>query len=55
LRGCVGGVRGYHGTFRVCFVSETAQVELKWARVQAPAFCAAPGMVYPKNGRPLPP
>jgi len=24
-----GGVRGYHGVFRVYFVSETAQVELK--------------------------
>jgi hypothetical protein len=26
---CVGGITGYEGGFRVCFVSETAQVELK--------------------------
>ena len=35
-RGCLGGVRGYEGdqgVCRVCFVSETAQVELKSGRV----------------------
>ena len=39
-RGCLGGVwelsgglRAYYGVFRVCFVSETAQVELKSGRV----------------------
>ena len=40
FRGCLGGVygvlwgiRGYQGASRVCFVSETAQVELKRGRV----------------------
>jgi len=31
--GCVGGVRGYEGLFRVYFMSETDQVELKSGRV----------------------
>jgi len=29
FRGCLGGVKGHYGVFRVYFVSETAQVELK--------------------------
>ena len=29
LRGCLLGVRGHWGASRVCFVPETAQVELK--------------------------
>jgi len=32
-RGCLAGVRVYEGVFRVLFVSETAQVELKSGRV----------------------
>ena len=32
-RGCVGGVRGCKGVFRVHFASEMAQVELKSGRV----------------------
>ena len=33
-RGCLGCVRGCWGVFRVCLVSETAQVELiKWTSV----------------------
>jgi len=37
FRGCLGGVRGYYGLFRVYFVSGTAQVELNDGRVEAPA------------------
>ena len=33
LRGCLGGVKEHYGVFRVYFVSETAQVELKSGRV----------------------
>jgi len=33
FRGCLGGVEGHYGVFRVYFVSETAQVELKSGRV----------------------
>ena len=33
FRGCLGGVKWYLGEFRVYFVSETAQDELKSARV----------------------
>ena len=32
-----GGIKEYHGVFRVYFVSETAQVELRSGRVLAPA------------------
>ena len=32
-KGCLGGIRGYHGVLRVYFVSGTAQVELKSERV----------------------
>ena len=32
---------GYQGVFRVCSVSETAQVELRSGRVQDPAAAAA--------------
>jgi len=32
-KGCLGGVREYQGVCRVCFVSETAQVELRSGRV----------------------
>jgi hypothetical protein len=32
-RGCLEGLRRYQGVFRVCFVCETAQVELKSGRV----------------------
>jgi hypothetical protein len=31
------GIKGYQGVSRVSFASETAQVELKSGRVQAPA------------------
>ena len=31
-----GGVKEYQGLSRVCFVSETAQVELRSGRVEAP-------------------
>ena len=33
FKGYFGGIRGYQGVFRVHFVSETAQVELKSVRV----------------------
>ena len=33
FKGCLGGVRGYEGVFRVYIVSETAQLELKSGRV----------------------
>jgi hypothetical protein len=33
FRGCLGGVRAYWAGFRVYFVSETAQVELRSGRV----------------------
>ena len=33
IRGCLGGVRGNKGVFRVYFMSETAQVELTGGRV----------------------
>jgi hypothetical protein len=47
--GCLGGIRGYQGVSRVIFVSETAQVELKSGRVQAPAWseCTASVSVAP--------
>jgi len=32
-RGCVGGIRRYSGLYRVYFMSETAEVELKIGRV----------------------
>jgi len=38
--GCLGGVRGcqgWHGVFGVCFVIDTAQVELRRGCVYAPA------------------
>jgi hypothetical protein len=35
--GCLAGGRGHQGVFRVYFVSETAQVEMKSGRVYAPA------------------
>jgi hypothetical protein len=28
FRGCLGDIRGYYRVLRVCFISETAQVEL---------------------------
>jgi hypothetical protein len=31
--GCLGGVKGYQGVWRVCFVFQPAQVELKSGRV----------------------
>ena len=37
FRGCLEGVWGDQGVFRVYFVSETAQVELKSGPVSAPA------------------
>ena len=37
LMGRKGGLRGYQGMCRVCFVSEMAQVELRIGRVLAPA------------------
>ena len=33
FRGCLEGVKGHYGAFRVYLVSETAQVELKSGRV----------------------
>jgi len=33
FKGCLRGVREYQGGFRVCCVSETAQVERKWTSV----------------------
>ena len=33
FRGCLGGVKGHYGVFRVYFVSKMAQVELKSGRV----------------------
>jgi len=32
-RDCLGGLREYYGVCRMCFVSDTAQVELKSGRV----------------------
>ena len=37
-----GGIKEYQGVFRVYFVSETAQVELRSGRVQAPALRSFP-------------
>ena len=36
-----GGIKEYQGVFTVYFVSETAQVELRSGRVEAPARMAA--------------
>ena len=40
FRGRLRGTRGYYGVFRVCFVSETSQVELKTGQLRAPAASA---------------
>ena len=37
-RGCLGGIWGYLGALRLCFLLGTAQVELKSVRVSAHAF-----------------
>ena len=36
IRGCLGGVRGYQGVFRVYYVTETAEVELKVDKCKPP-------------------
>jgi hypothetical protein len=53
FRGCLGGDEGCDGVFRVDFVSETAQVELKGGRVLAPA--STPRLSDPRTMRNHPP
>jgi len=46
FRGRLGGVREYYGVFTPCFVSETAQVDMKSGRVKAPASRALRSLAF---------
>jgi len=50
FRAYIRGIKGYQGVIGVYFVPETAQVELKSGRLQAPAVNVVENVTEPARG-----